>query len=240
MSAARSSSARACSASSRSRRRSSRCDAPAVVVAAGALLAGGANMIFNALWETALQQHVPAAALSRVSAYDWFGSLAFQPLGLVLAGPAAAAFGTSTTLWIATGRHRSRWRCSSVATPSVRQLEKAEMRRHRRILAPWSHDALRRRAREALAAGAERAPARAHFRAMGIDPARLDGPIVGVVSTWTRDDAVQPEPARARRPRQSRASQPPAASRSASTRSPSPTTSRRRHRGCARRSSRAR
>src|SRR5215212_11646685 len=44
---------------------------------------------------------------------------------------------------------------------------------------------LRRRAREGLAAGAERAGARAHFRAMGIDPARLDGPIVGVVSTWT-------------------------------------------------------
>jgi dihydroxy-acid dehydratase len=48
-----------------------------------------------------------------------------------------------------------------------------------------SQDALRRRAREALAAGVERAPARAHFRAMGIDPARLSGPIVGVVSTWT-------------------------------------------------------
>ena len=48
-----------------------------------------------------------------------------------------------------------------------------------------SNDALRRRARAALAAGAERAPARAHFRAMGIDPVRLDGPIVGVASTWT-------------------------------------------------------
>ncbi|HVC88007.1 MAG TPA: dihydroxy-acid dehydratase [Gaiellaceae bacterium] len=48
------------------------------------------------------------------------------------------------------------------------------------------HDALRRRARAGLAAGAERAPARAHFRAMGIDPKRLDGPIVGVVSTWTQ------------------------------------------------------
>ena len=48
-----------------------------------------------------------------------------------------------------------------------------------------SQDALRRRARAALAAGAERAPARAHFRAMGIDPARLDGPIVGIASTWT-------------------------------------------------------
>ncbi len=47
------------------------------------------------------------------------------------------------------------------------------------------HETLRRRAREALAGGAERAPARSHFRAMGIDPGRLDGPIVGVVSTWT-------------------------------------------------------
>src|SRR4051812_48716469 len=44
---------------------------------------------------------------------------------------------------------------------------------------------LRSRARAALRTGAERAGARAHFRAMGIDPARLDGPIVGVVSTWT-------------------------------------------------------
>src|SRR3954467_1132006 len=45
---------------------------------------------------------------------------------------------------------------------------------------------LRRRAREGLAAGAERAGARAHFRAMGIDPERLDGPIVGIASTWTQ------------------------------------------------------
>jgi len=75
--------------------------ATAVVVAVGALLSGAANMIFNALWETSLQQHIPPAALSRVSAYDWFGSLAFQPLGLIVAGPAAAAIGTSTTLWIA-------------------------------------------------------------------------------------------------------------------------------------------
>src|SRR3954454_7329171 len=46
-------------------------------------------------------------------------------------------------------------------------------------------DALRRRARAALASGAERAGARSHFRAMGIDPDRLGGPIVGVASTWT-------------------------------------------------------
>jgi dihydroxy-acid dehydratase len=36
-----------------------------------------------------------------------------------------------------------------------------------------------------LRSGAGRAPARSHFRAMGIDPERLDGPIVGIASTWT-------------------------------------------------------
>src|SRR5467141_4436518 len=46
-------------------------------------------------------------------------------------------------------------------------------------------DALRRRARTGLRESAERAPARAHFRAMVIDPGRLGGPIIGVASTWT-------------------------------------------------------
>jgi hypothetical protein len=70
------------------------------LIAAGAILSGCFNMLFNALWETSLQRHVPAAALSRVSAYDWFGSLAFQPLGLLLAGPLAGALGETTALWI--------------------------------------------------------------------------------------------------------------------------------------------
>ncbi len=43
----------------------------------------------------------------------------------------------------------------------------------------------RRHARETLAADAARAGARSHFRAMGIDPDRLTGPIVGIASTWT-------------------------------------------------------
>ncbi len=58
-------------------------------------------MIFNSLWETTLQHHVPDAALSRVSAYDWFGSLLMQPLGFALVGPAVALFGQWHWLWIA-------------------------------------------------------------------------------------------------------------------------------------------
>ena len=46
-------------------------------------------------------------------------------------------------------------------------------------------DDRRKQAREGLRDGPERAGARAHFRAMGIDPARLGGPIVGIASTWT-------------------------------------------------------
>jgi MFS family permease len=98
--------------------------APVLVIAAGALLAGGGNMIFNALWETALQQHIPPAALSRVSAYDWFGSMAFAPIGLVVAGPAAVAFGVSSTLWMAAIGILAT-ALLAVATPSVRQLEAA-------------------------------------------------------------------------------------------------------------------
>src|SRR3954470_18332980 len=42
------------------------------------------------------------------------------------------------------------------------------------------------RPRDRLAQDAARGSARSHFRAMGIDPARLDGPIVGIASTWTQ------------------------------------------------------
>jgi predicted MFS family arabinose efflux permease len=74
---------------------------PLLVLAAFALVSGGGLMIFNSLWETTLQHHVPAASLSRVSAYDWFGSLLMQPLGFALVGPAVALFGQWHWLWIA-------------------------------------------------------------------------------------------------------------------------------------------
>jgi hypothetical protein len=76
---------------------------PLALIAVAALIGGVGNMMFNTLWETTLQQHIPEAALSRVSSYDWFGSLAFQSLGFVLIGPFAAAVGTSIALYICGG-----------------------------------------------------------------------------------------------------------------------------------------
>jgi hypothetical protein len=75
--------------------------APAPLLAAAAIGSGGAMMFGNTVWESTLQRHVPPASLSRVSAYDWFGSLAFRPLGLAVWGPVAAAAGVSESLWLA-------------------------------------------------------------------------------------------------------------------------------------------
>jgi len=74
--------------------------APVALIAVAAGLAGIGAMVFNTLWETTLQQHVPVQARSRVSSYDWFGSLAIQPLGYVLIGPLAGAVGVSTALYV--------------------------------------------------------------------------------------------------------------------------------------------
>jgi hypothetical protein len=72
--------------------------APTALIAAAGLLAGGGLMIFNALWEATLQAQIPPESLSRVSAYDWLGSLALNPIGAALIGPVAAGIGIETTL----------------------------------------------------------------------------------------------------------------------------------------------
>jgi MFS transporter len=49
--------------------------------------------LFGVWWETALAQRIPAHLLSRVSAWDWMGSVALLPLGYLLAGPVASIVG---------------------------------------------------------------------------------------------------------------------------------------------------
>jgi MFS family permease len=89
------------------------------------LVTGFGNMLFNTLWETSLQQHIPPASLSRVSAYDWFGSLLCQPLGLALAGVVAAGIGMGPTLWIAAAVDLVAV-AAMLAAPSVRHLQRLD------------------------------------------------------------------------------------------------------------------
>ena len=74
---------------------------PVLVIAGLAVIGGIGVELFGVYWDTALQQHVPRHALSRVSSYDALGSIVAIPIGLAVAGPIADGIGVSTTLWVA-------------------------------------------------------------------------------------------------------------------------------------------
>jgi len=76
---------------------------PTAVIGAAAAVGFGAVSFSDSLWFTALQARIPRAALSRVSSYDWLGSLVLQPAGYVLASPVAAAIGVGATLVVGAG-----------------------------------------------------------------------------------------------------------------------------------------
>jgi MFS family permease len=61
-------------------------------------LTGAGIALFGVWWDTALAERVPPHTLSRVSAYDWMGSLALLPVGYLLAGPLGEALGESAVL----------------------------------------------------------------------------------------------------------------------------------------------
>nr|WP_245171562.1 MFS transporter [Streptomyces decoyicus] len=76
----------------------------AVPLPAGGLTAvmfgtGIAVEVFAVTWMTALHQEIPEEKFSRVSSYDWLGSLAVVPLATALAGPVQDLVGRTAALW---------------------------------------------------------------------------------------------------------------------------------------------
>ena len=71
---------------------------PFVGVLVLAFVAGIGMETFGILWDTAMQQEIPADRLSRVYSYDALGSWALIPLGFAIAGPVSEAVGTRATL----------------------------------------------------------------------------------------------------------------------------------------------
>jgi hypothetical protein len=74
--------------------------APAWAVVTGYGLAMACLGFLNPVWETAVQQEIPAAVLARVSAYDWLVSLGAMPLGFALGPILVRQFGYA---WPLTG-----------------------------------------------------------------------------------------------------------------------------------------
>lgn len=100
--------------------------APIVVLVIAAIVVMGGVSILLAIWTTTLQEQVPERALSRVSAYDWLGSLIFMPVGFALAGPIADLVGVDATL-IGAACLMGGASLAALTVPSVRAVRRREV-----------------------------------------------------------------------------------------------------------------
>lgn len=86
------------------------------------VLMGFGLSMFDVSWDTTLAERIPPHALSRVSAFDYMGSLALLPLGYVLAGPLGEAFGSVDVLVVG-GVLATVAQLIALATPGVWRLQ---------------------------------------------------------------------------------------------------------------------
>ena len=77
--------------------------APVWLIVPVAFVSGACFAIGGAVWFSTLQEKIPEQSLSRVSSFDWFGSVALNPIGYALVGPLATAIGTQEALLLAAG-----------------------------------------------------------------------------------------------------------------------------------------
>jgi MFS family permease len=102
--------------------------APVGMIVPFAALAGAGSAVFAAIWQTTLQSYVPSEQLSRISAYDWVGSLALLPVGYVLAGFTEAAVGLRGGL-LSAGIVVLVATVAVATVPSVREVSSSLLRR---------------------------------------------------------------------------------------------------------------
>jgi MFS family permease len=101
---------------------------PPVALLFPVMAAAGVGIgVFAVWWETALAQRIPPHLLSRVSAWDWMGSLALLPLGYLLAGPLGRALGGAEVL-VGGGVAGSVAMALGLLPRSTRQLRRVDVR----------------------------------------------------------------------------------------------------------------
>jgi MFS family permease len=88
-----------------------------------ALVAGGSLEVFTVCWASTLQQEIPSGKLSRIAAYDALGGIALTPVATAVAGPGAAALGTTAVLTVA-GALVAVLPLLVLLTPEVRQIRR--------------------------------------------------------------------------------------------------------------------
>ncbi|MGW2339068.1 MFS transporter [Streptomyces sp. NPDC001661] len=92
---------------------------------AGCAVAGAGMSFWGVMWATSVQTQVPREILNRIHAYEVAGSIAMQPVGQALAGPAAATFGTQQVL-LAGGAITLMVATTMISIPAIRGLVRAD------------------------------------------------------------------------------------------------------------------
>lgn len=98
---------------------------PVVLVVGTAALSSAGVMAADTVWESTLQSRVPRKVLSRVSSYEWLGSIAINPLGFALIGVVAAGFGVGPVVLTAMGIQIV-VRCLLLMAPPIREVRRTE------------------------------------------------------------------------------------------------------------------
>jgi MFS family permease len=97
-----------------------------LTLVAAAFVAGVGLETFAVAWDVSMQSNIPQDRLSRVYAYDWFGSLVFIPVGQILAGPVSEAVGVRTTI-VGAGLVVLVATLAALCVPSIRHLRRADL-----------------------------------------------------------------------------------------------------------------
>jgi MFS family permease len=92
-----------------------------ILLIASAVLLGVSLTLPDALWLTALQQHLPNTVFSRVSSFDWLGALALVPVGFATAAALSENIGAPMTLALSAAAIVA-FRVISLSMSSVRNL----------------------------------------------------------------------------------------------------------------------
>lgn len=98
--------------------------APVPLLCAAGFIASIGLTCGDIIWFTTFQLHVPDHLMARLSSFDWFGSVALNPIGYALIGPLADTLGVAKTLYLAAAVNGA---ISIVIalTPAVRGLPRA-------------------------------------------------------------------------------------------------------------------
>jgi MFS family permease len=95
--------------------------APTIVLCVVGFIGSVGLTCGDIIWITTFQQQVPDHLMSRLSSFDWFGSIALNPIGYLLVGPLSDRIGVPETLYLAAALNAA-VTFVVASTPSIRGL----------------------------------------------------------------------------------------------------------------------